>query len=227
MLIYKKEKHIVLLDEKITVTNMKEFLKRINWQYVIMLLLLVAVVFLFLEIRCLRKTIYSDYNNFYERNYRDYDESPYDFYMRNPYRHHNDFDRFERRINKEIFDSMNREIINMKKDFERLDKEFKNFDRKPSREMRKFVYRPSINNTENSFDFSVKLPRDIDRKDITVDLQEDNLIIKIEKNIKDKDSSFSSSFFESYSLPETKATLKDVKVDYKKGELKISVPIIK
>ena len=122
---------------------------------------------------------------------------------------------------------MNREIINMKRDFERLDREFKNFDKKTPREIRKFVYRPSINNTENSFDFSVKLPREIDRKDITIDLQENNLIIKIEKNIKDKDSSFSSSFFESYALPETKATLEDVKIDYKKGELKISVPVIK
>ncbi|MBR2141119.1 MAG: Hsp20/alpha crystallin family protein [Rickettsiales bacterium] len=94
-----------------------------------------------------------------------------------------------------------------------------------------FVYRPKQEQTEKEFTLKMKLPRGVTANDVKVDLQNNNLIVKIEKS-----SNFSSddvkaysysSFFENFLVNPTKATIKDVKVSVENNELNVVVPIIK
>jgi hypothetical protein len=104
-----------------------------------------------------------------------------------------------------------------------------------NRRERKFVYKMEATLKEKEFIIKGKLPKTFTLEDIAVELKNKNLLIKIEKqNTKsDKNSkSFSySSFSEDFSLPNTKATLNDIKISLTEdkggdNELSIIVPIL-
>lgn len=207
---------------------MKEFFKKINILHVVIAILLVAVAILYFEVISLKKDTYSlsyytrDFDN-RDRFYQDYNDWDNFHHDRRDFYHHRDY-----MINNDIYDAVSREIFNIRREFERLNREFERINNRTQREFRRqFVYYPQIKNNDESFEFSLKLPKEINKEDIKVDLQNNNLVIKIDKNIKDENSSFSTSFFESYTLPQTKATMKDVKIDFNKNELKVIVPILK
>lgn len=94
-----------------------------------------------------------------------------------------------------------------------------------------FVYNAKVEKNEKEFTVKVKLPRTFTLDDVKVDLKDSNLILKVEKqtNVKKENEKFYSynSFFESFSIPETKAELKDIKTTLNNNELVVIVPIIK
>lgn len=94
-----------------------------------------------------------------------------------------------------------------------------------------FVYNAKVEKNEKEFTVKVKLPRTFTLDDVKVDLKDNNLILKVEKqtNVKKENEKFYSynSFFESFSIPETKAELKDIKTTLNNNELVVIVPIIK
>jgi HSP20 family molecular chaperone IbpA len=98
---------------------------------------------------------------------------------------------------------------------------------------RKFVYKAETDSNEKEFIVKVKLPRTFKIEDTKVNLENQNLIIRAEKQNSENDKntrSFSyNSFFESFSLPSTKATINDVKISLNKdngNELVVVVPIL-
>lgn len=75
----------------------------------------------------------------------------------------------------------------------------------------------------------IKLPNDFNIDDINVTLKNSILKIRIEKefNKEDKDSSYYNydSFYQSFTIPKTKATTKDIIKKLEDGKLEIIVPI--
>lgn len=235
------------------INKIKNYLKNITINHIIVLCLVFILLLLFIQNRQLNKIIHKQIT------------------INNVTRHFNR-DNFDRYYNNRIDREFERELINMKKELERnirdfsdierrfykdfidagdikIFEEFKdrdfdykqhkrhnNFDKiKNMNRQNGFVYRPKIEQNENEFKLQMKLPKNINMENVKIDLQNNNLILHIEKNINIQDDnknyqSYShSSFFESFLLPETKSTVSNVKVDLNKNnnELTIIVPIIK
>ena len=90
-----------------------------------------------------------------------------------------------------------------------------------------FEYNPQVRQDEKKFELTLNLPKNINKEDIDVNFINNNLVVKVNKHIKDGDSFFKHAFFESYYVSGTKATKKDIKIDLRKDTLKVIVPIIK
>lgn len=98
-----------------------------------------------------------------------------------------------------------------------------------------FYTRTKYDQEKKEFNISVKLPENITREAIDIDLENSVIEIEIEKETKeevkkDNQETFSqenAKFFRKIQIiPETKATEKDIKVNLEKNYLKIIVPII-
>ena len=222
--------------------KIKEFLKKINTNILIILLLIIIAILLFLQNRQLYKTIHYNRIANIEKHYFNKDREK-DFIS--------NFDKnIEKHFNR-YFDQINfdfeKELINMKialenniREFKKIEDDFNNIDtiknnkqEKNKNNKKEFIYYPKIENNDKEFILKMKLPKNLTINDIFVDIQNNNLILKTEKqeNIKNKNSKskYYSSFFENFQLPQTKATKKDIKIDLNKNnnELIIIVPIIK
>ena len=233
---------------------MKEYLEKIKIHHILIVVLLIIVAVLYLDNREFKKMLYrqqfaidsyyDNMNDFNDRRqyrfYHNYDCPRKQYYM-NDY-----FDNIDRDINSKILE-MEREFKRLSRDFERLNgrpielnrklEEPKKLDdkrlpRKPE-EKRKpietmdFVYNPQVRQDEKKFELTLNLPKNINKEDIDVNFINNNLVVKVNKHIKDGDSFFKHTFFESYYVSGTKATKKDIKIDLRKDTLKVIVPIIK
>jgi HSP20 family molecular chaperone IbpA len=103
-------------------------------------------------------------------------------------------------------------------------------------EVKNFVYSPKVSVSEKEFTVKVRVPVTFTSEDVKVDLTNGNLVIRAEKQKEGSDKNSRSvsysSFFESFELPDTKATVKDVKVNLENknrgsSELTVVVPILK
>lgn len=201
---------------------MKEYLENIKIHHILIAVLVVLVGILYFDNRELRKMFYRQ-QFVIDSHYSDNRRRQHDFY---------DHDYFDIDINDKVLE-IEREFRRLNRDFERLNNNFiKNFEKSEkeiinSKKKRNFVYNPQIKQDDKNFELILKLPRDIVKEDIKVDFVKNNLTINIEKNIKKDYSTFKTSFFESYYISETKATIKDVKIDFKDNTLNVVVPIIK
>ena len=192
---------------------------------------------------------YDNMNDFNERRHRYNYDCPRRQYFMDNY-----FDDIDRDINAKVLE-MEREFRRLNRDFERLNNDFtkqpkdikgpeearkehkrpeepKKLEenkklRKDVKNINNFVYNPQINKNDKTFELVMNLPKNTTRRDIKVNFINNNLTLNVNKNIKDKDLSFESTFFESYYIPDTKATNKDIKIDLKNDILKVIVPIIK
>lgn len=96
---------------------------------------------------------------------------------------------------------------------------------------RNFIYRSKTNINEKEFIVKVSLPKTFTLDNVKVDFNNNTLIVRAEqqnKATKDNTKSyFYNSFVERYLIPETKATVKDIKITLdKNNELSVVVPII-
>ena len=191
---------------------------------------------------------YDNYDSYGRKQYYNYD-CPRRQYFMNDY-----FNNIDRDIDSKILE-MEKEFKRLSRDFERLNgrpvepnrklEEPKKLDdkklpkkqeekgRKRLEEKRKpmdtidFVYNPQIRQDEKNFELTLNLPKNINKEDVDVNFINNNLVVKVNKHIKEGDSFFKHTFFESYYVSGTKATKKDIKIDLRKDTLKVIVPIIK
>ena len=224
---------------------MKEYLEKIKMHHILIVVLLIIVAVLYFDNREFKKMLYrqqfainSYYDNMNDFNERRQYNNRYDYDCPRRQHYMNDyFDNIDRDISNKILE-MEREFRRLNRDFERLNNDFRHpidiktpeehkNPRKDIKNIHGFVYNPQVNKTDKAFELVVNLPKDTTRKDIKIDFVDNNLTLNINKNIKDKNLSFESTFFESYYIPETKATKKDIKIDLRDDTLKVVVPIIK
>lgn len=135
---------------------------------------------------------------------------------------------------KDVFESSSKE--GNKKD--KLNKKTKKQKKssKKSKNKRKNNYKNSQFEVETDYDeddkeyeVEIKLPNDFTMDDVSINLKNSILTIKIEKEFskEDKNSSYYNygSFYQSFTIPKTKATTKDIKKKVENGKLEIKVPI--
>ncbi len=94
-----------------------------------------------------------------------------------------------------------------------------------------FSIQEKYDKENNQFIATINVPMNLDKKDIMVDFKDNIMTVSFSKlnEKKDENSTMESyyNFSRSFSVPETKATLKDVKQVLNKGVLTLTVPIIK
>lgn len=209
--------------------KIKEFIKNLNTQNIISIFLLIIALLIFFENRQLHKIINQQYiitkDSIGKRINIENRDCNSGYRNRNNYISHNEekidlyFDTFNTNIEKEL-KSMKKDIENNVNSFNIKNDNFKKNN--------KFTFYPKIEEKNNNIIFKMKLPRNIKRDDIVINLQNNNLIIKIEKNIENnKDNSYFHSYFlKSFQVKDTKATNNDLKINLNRNELVIVVPII-
>lgn len=119
---------------------------------------------------------------------------------------------------------------------EKKDKKNKEFKKESKRSLKKyeninqFEIETDYDEDDKEYEVEIKLPNDFNMDDIDIKLKDSVLTIKIEKEIKNKsddgDYYKHGSFYQSFTIPKTKATTKDIKKELKGRKLEIKVPII-
>lgn len=224
--------------------KIKKCLTSVNVFHLVFLLLLIIATLLFLQNKKLEKLLFI--NHYYSFDDKLVDDSVYYHNKKRPMidDHFDDFNIDLKRefimINKVMeerirhfdeiikrFDSLNLELNKPEENNREISNKIKSKDR----EIKKFVYYPKIEQNENEFILKMKLANNIKKEDIKVNLQNNNLIVRIEKNnsFEDKTSKthFYSSYFENFEVPNTKAVEKDLNINVENNELIVIVPIIK
>lgn len=210
--------------------KLKEFFDKVNINHIVFVVLIMILLMLFYQNKQFEKIIQHQFigNN----NLRHYNKDNFDRYFERNFKPN--IDRYFEKINRDF----EFELMNMKKNFEdnfvyfdNINKQIiNNFEDKKERKKHEFVYYPKIEQTDKELILKMKLPKYITLEDIRVDLQNNNLLLEINKTVNTNEhnvNSYSfSSFFRNFPLKETRATINDVVVELKDWELRIVVPVI-
>ena len=104
-------------------------------------------------------------------------------------------------------------------------------DKKPKKEQQnsQFKVKTNYNKESKEYEVEIGLPNDFNMDNVNVTLKNSILRIKIEKEStkEDKNSSYYNygSFYQSFTIPKTKATTKDIIKKLEDDKLEIKVPI--
>lgn len=209
--------------------KLKAFFDKVTINHIIFVVLIMILLMLFYQNKQFEKIIQNQFIN--NNSLKHYSEDNFDRYFERSFKPN--IDRYFEKINKDF----EFELMNMKKNFEdnfvyfdNINKQIiNNFENKKERKRREFVYYPKTEQTDKEFILKMKLPRNIAFEDIKVDLQNNNLLLEINKTVNSNENNVNSysfsSFFRNFPIGETKATVDDVKVELDGGELVVVVPI--
>lgn len=93
------------------------------------------------------------------------------------------------------------------------------------------VEKETVDEKNKLYTIEMRIPKKLTKEDVSIDLQDNMLGVSFGGSVEmETDNSKSSDVFSVYkffSIPETKATVKDVTYNVKDGLLKITVPLIK
>lgn len=210
--------------------KLKVFFDKVSINHIIFVVLIMILLMLFYQNKQFEKIIQNQFIS--NSNLKHYNEDNFDRYFERSFKPN--IDRYFEKINRDF----EFELMNMKKNFEdnftyfdNINKQImNNFEHKKERKRREFTYYPKVEQTDKEFTLKMKLPRNITLEDIKIDLQNNNLLLEINKTVNSNENNINSysfsSFIRNFPLEETKATINDVVVKLSNGELTIVVPVI-
>ena len=210
--------------------KLKAFFDKVNINHIVFVILVMILLMLFYQNKQFEKIIQNQLIS--NNTTKHYNKHNFDRYIEQNFK--TDIDKYFEKINKDF----EFELRNMKRNFEEnfsyfdnINKQIQdNFEGRRERKRRNFAYYPKTEQTDKEFILRMKLPKNITLEDIKVDLQSNNLLLEINKTLNSNENNVNSysfsSFFRNFPIKETKATIKDVKVELINGELLIVVPII-
>lgn len=149
----------------------------------------------------------------------------------------NDYEDYITKISNKVEESKKRKTSKKKKENKvknqeknnEKSKNKRNKDNKNNHNNNQFEVETDYDEDEKEYEVEIKLPNDFNMDDISVTLKNSILSIKIEKEFKNEDKKGEyykyGSFYQSFTIPKTKATTKDIKKNLENGKLEIKVPI--